>query len=598
MPGWPGGLGNRLQDGRAAVDQGLGDRLQDVWNYLKSNSSIARMADPRTSPMGPAAIARMFADPAGETGRQVETGEQLAKPFTQFNDPNVDPVKQAADLALTAMGGSSVVPAEANAVGTGIRTRLYHGSPRADLKALEPSTRGPLGEGVYTTPHEGLAGRYAGEEGRTYALPERERDIFLGHGHRTDEEWAGFKRDKERLLEAAEPDKKQELSALLDRMWSGDGYPTFARISQMYGGDAKAHELFRRAGFEGLSGQVDGPEVLLFGKQGLGIKAYHGSPHDFERFDSSKIGSGEGAQAYGHGLYFAENEGVARSYKPGANATYLANDVVKGHVASALKSAYKAGLSGQEAKKEALRYLQEYADNAGQSARRQEFHDAINNFDALSDLGHMYEVDIAADPEHFLDWDKPLSEQPKVQAAIEKAGLPTKRESKWYAEKIGREQRPVWHNNRYYISQNGPKDFVYGKGSHYDQTGVIGFASTKEAAQKALEDAAMEMPPKTGQEVLRDLKYKTVGYGPDYGPQSSQVLREAGIPGVKYLDEGSRGAGDGTRNYVVFPGNEHLIAILKKYGLPISAAGLAALSQMQGGEAQAQPLGDRLQRGK
>jgi GNAT superfamily N-acetyltransferase len=32
-----------------------------------------------------------------------------------------------------------------------------------------------------------------------------------------------------------------------------------------------------------------------------GIRAYHGSPHDFERFDSSKIGTGEGAQAYGHG---------------------------------------------------------------------------------------------------------------------------------------------------------------------------------------------------------------------------------------------------------------------------------------------------------
>jgi hypothetical protein len=31
----------------------------------------------------------------------------------------------------------------------------------------------------------------------------------------------------------------------------------------------------------------------------------------------------------------------------------------------------------------------------------------------------MYEVSIAADPEHFLDWDKPLSEQhPKVQGAF------------------------------------------------------------------------------------------------------------------------------------------------------------------------------------
>jgi ADP-Ribosyltransferase in polyvalent proteins len=45
------------------------------------------------------------------------------------------------------------------------------------------------------------------------------------------------------------------------------------------------------------------------------IKAYHGSPHDFERFDLSKIGTGEGAQAYGHGLYFAENPKVAEEYR-------------------------------------------------------------------------------------------------------------------------------------------------------------------------------------------------------------------------------------------------------------------------------------------
>ena len=41
------------------------------------------------------------------------------------------------------------------------------------------------------------------------------------------------------------------------------------------------------------------------------ITAYHGSPHSFDQFDLSKIGTGEGAQSYGSGLYFAENEGTA-----------------------------------------------------------------------------------------------------------------------------------------------------------------------------------------------------------------------------------------------------------------------------------------------
>ena len=46
-----------------------------------------------------------------------------------------------------------------------------------------------------------------------------------------------------------------------------------------------------------------------------GITAFHGSPHKFSKFDMSKIGTGEGAQAYGHGLYFAENPKVAKDYK-------------------------------------------------------------------------------------------------------------------------------------------------------------------------------------------------------------------------------------------------------------------------------------------
>lgn len=44
-------------------------------------------------------------------------------------------------------------------------------------------------------------------------------------------------------------------------------------------------------------------------------KAFHGSPHDFDKFDSTKIGTGEGAQAYGHGLYFAGKKEVADHYR-------------------------------------------------------------------------------------------------------------------------------------------------------------------------------------------------------------------------------------------------------------------------------------------
>ena len=46
-----------------------------------------------------------------------------------------------------------------------------------------------------------------------------------------------------------------------------------------------------------------------------GIRAYHGSPYEFDRFDISKLGTGEGQQAYGHGLYFAGKEDIAKWYR-------------------------------------------------------------------------------------------------------------------------------------------------------------------------------------------------------------------------------------------------------------------------------------------
>ncbi|WP_434127511.1 hypothetical protein, partial [Enterococcus faecium] len=60
---------------------------------------------------------------------------------------------------------------------------------------------------------------------------------------------------------------------------------------------------------------IFGSALATAGEQPKGITAYHGSPHDFDKFSLDKIGTGEGAQAYGHGLYFADAEDVARGYR-------------------------------------------------------------------------------------------------------------------------------------------------------------------------------------------------------------------------------------------------------------------------------------------
>lgn len=43
--------------------------------------------------------------------------------------------------------------------------------------------------------------------------------------------------------------------------------------------------------------------------------AWHGSPHDFDEFDLGAIGTGEGNQAHGWGLYFAKKKSVSRNYQ-------------------------------------------------------------------------------------------------------------------------------------------------------------------------------------------------------------------------------------------------------------------------------------------
>ena len=123
----------------------------------------------------------------------------------------------------------------------------------------------------------------------------------------------------------------------------------------------------------------------------------------------------------------------------------------------------------------------------------------------------MYEVNLRVSPDRLLDWDAPLSQQPQaVREAIE--GLP-----------YGQRALRVPH-----------------------QTG----------AMRVLEDFASQQGLREGAD--------TRGYG--YGARrATEDLRNAGVQGVQYLDGGSRAAGEGSRNYVIF--NDELIDILRRYGL-------------------------------
>lgn len=64
----------------------------------------------------------------------------------------------------------------------------------------------------------------------------------------------------------------------------------------------------QRVGQEGTDEMTQGLQTLFQ------VNAWHGTPHDFDKFSFEKIGTGEGAQAFGWGLYFTESREIAEYY--------------------------------------------------------------------------------------------------------------------------------------------------------------------------------------------------------------------------------------------------------------------------------------------
>jgi hypothetical protein len=246
------------------------------------------------------------------------------------------------------------------------------------------------------------------------------------------------------------------------------------------------------------------------------LTAYHGTPHRFaatERnplgeFRSSQIGTGEGAQSYGHGLYLAEHPEVAKGYRMATSKDrFITNQgffdpselehlnvrVVtrRGDLDKAIQEAEKYAAPDSD-----------YPETAAKAARDLERLKALKASGGMrKNEGSFYHVDLP-DPmiEKMLHWDKPLSQQPKaVQQSLAKFD----------------------------------RDLYHPSGEEYD---------------------ANEL----GQQVFERLRSK-------FGPVKAEAFMQSqGIPGIQYFDEGSRGASKGTRNFVVFPGEEKNLNILKR----------------------------------
>lgn len=251
------------------------------------------------------------------------------------------------------------------------------------------------------------------------------------------------------------------------------------------------------------------------------MTVYHGSPYRFTNFDVNKIGSGEGNQVYGHGLYFAEAPAVAEGYQKrlaGGTDPYTYNwqgnqyeGGVKGDpIAHALGLSYhqspqvarnvaKEGINASKAG-------EPWALDMGGADYYQKMYEAasqIKKKDIKAMQGALYKVDLPDEKvAQMLDWDKAVPED--IRQKLSSAMMDK-----------------------------------FGSGA----TGTSGEKLYKEI-QKNFEWSGSKNPAK----------------------DASEFLQQQDIPGIRYLDAGSRKKG-GTSNFVIFDPSH--LTILERNNQPI-----------------------------
>lgn len=223
-------------------------------------------------------------------------------------------------------------------------------------------------------------------------------------------------------------------------------------------------------------GDLSNPMLMAFGGPGS-IKGFHGTAAPpFDAFSNEFIGSGEGAQAFGWGHYVAGNPKVAEGYQKA-----LAPNLTPAQIAQEYLDAHKGDWDTalREAANDYDKIPHPYTSQAMDILARKE---PIN---APPPGGSLLEVHILPEESELLDWDKPLSGQPEgvQQKLVQNFGdvLPA----------------GIHTGNDIYksIAQN-PQTW---------SDSSIGQSNSGGIAQKA-----------------------------------SEALHSAGIPGIRYLDAGSR----------------------------------------------------------
>ncbi|WP_298595319.1 zeta toxin family protein, partial [uncultured Mitsuokella sp.] len=390
---------------------------------------------------------------------------------------------------------------------------------------------------------EGSAVRGSGEKGsRAPLITESRSDKQDGFSH---------------ALQSAAPESRAAVSRLAKAMGgtqAADGKHAFATPAE------EAH--FQKAAMA-LLRAMDANTQAKDSVEGVRYSAaWHGSPHQFEEFSLDHIGTGEGAQAHGWGLYFAKEYSTAEGYRgslgePAKTVVFDGDTYQKpdGFDVWVFDPHHENILEGEWAKNALLDTLYEHEFNSAQEARdyfekelrlqeddeewgetdysaeqlrkilgllspENQYSDEIDVL--IEPPGAMYHVEIANE-DAMLDEQKPIGEQPAevLQGLRRVVGSLSASELETFFRRIG-----------YRESEDG-KERGEGAAETYFHD----------------EDA---MQNRTGRDFYRAL---AAAYESDRN--ASQTLNAYGIKGIAY-----EGRQDG-RCYVMF--DDQAIEILEKF---------------------------------
>jgi hypothetical protein len=361
--------------------------------------------------------------------------------------------------------------------------------------------------------------------------------------------------------------------------------------------------------------------LLPFVPSAAGVVVHHGTPHRWMsepefpegRPRMDKIGTGEGAQAYGHGIYFAENPKVATDYREklserptvkldGKPYEELPPPGTPGGIALHALVSDRAGKFGDV--KGTLDYLEKVSEmGTGDSPTirraRKRYRDAYAWLEkqaprlTVEKPGTLYELDLPDDiVPRMLDWDAPPMQSQALQDLARREKELEARSKKLLSAASKLEEGPTdaevndalfnvltgqadddWEKHLFGLGNpvadeirdraaqkvreadeirsklSRLSNYWEGKDLMYD-TMRAGYRAPDRAHAMAAQDAIAN-----GQDPVAVLKSAYPGIEADEITAALPPmweLQQMGIPGVKYLDGLSRRTGEGTHNYVVW----------------------------------------------